>query len=114
MAASQQLLQLAAQSPVLAQTRITGLGAGAQLSLTIDRDKAAALGVDFAEAAQLVSTAMGSAYVGKLTNQGWHKHAWVQADQGNRMQPDEVLKLTARNSHRDMVPTSPFLSYEER
>src|SRR3546814_9323718 len=69
MAASQQLLQLAAQSPVLAQTRITGLGAGAQLSLTIDRDKAAALGVDFAEAAQLVSTAMGSAYVGKRSEE---------------------------------------------
>src|SRR5690606_17102771 len=47
MAATQQLLQMAMQSPVLANTRITGLGAGTQLSLTIDRDKAAALGVNF-------------------------------------------------------------------
>jgi multidrug efflux pump len=112
MAASQQLLQMAAQSPVLAQTRITGLGPGAQLSLTIDRDKAAALGVDFAEAAQLVSTAMGSAYVGKFTNQGWVQNVWVQADQGHRMEPNDVLKLNARNSQGEMVPLSSFVSYE--
>ncbi|UYO95332.1 efflux RND transporter permease subunit [Pollutimonas sp. M17] len=112
MAASQQLLQMAAQNPVLSQTRITGLGPGAQLSLTIDRDKAAALGVDFAEAAQLVSTAMGSSYVGKFTNQGWIQNVWVQADQGHRMKPDDVLKLNARNSQGEMVPLSSFVSYE--
>src|SRR5690606_36847937 len=53
MAATQQLLQMASQSPILADTRITGLGAGPQLKLTIDRQKAAALGVDFNEAATL-------------------------------------------------------------
>src|SRR5690606_13500613 len=47
MAGAQQLLQLAAQSPVLSDTRITGLGPGPQMRLTIDRAKAAALGVDF-------------------------------------------------------------------
>src|SRR5690606_3986807 len=88
------------------------LGPGAQLSLTIDRDKAAALGVDFAEAAQLVSTAMGSAYVGKFTNQGWVQNVWVQADQGHRMEPNDVLKLNARNSQGEMVPLSSFVSYE--
>jgi len=112
MAASQQLLMLAAQSPILTQTRITGLGPGAQLSLTLDRDKAAALGVDFAEAAQLVSTAMGSAYVGKFTNQGWVQNVWVQADQGHRMNPDDLLKLNARNKQGEMVPLSSFASYE--
>src|SRR5690606_36794004 len=63
MAAAQQLLQMAAQNPVLADTRITGLGPGAQLSLHIDREKAAALGVDFSEVATLISTSLGSSYV---------------------------------------------------
>ncbi len=112
MAASQQLLMLAAQSPVLSQTRITGLGPGAQLSLTLDREKAAALGVDFAEAAQLVTTAMGSAMVGKFTNQGWVQNIWVQAEQEHRMSPDDVLKLNARNNQGQMVPLSSFASYE--
>lgn len=112
MAASQQLLQLAAQSPILSQTRITGLGPGAQLSVTIDRDKAAALGVDFAEAAQLVSTAMGSSYVGKFTNQGWVQNVWVQAEQTDRMNPDDILKLNARNNEGGMVPLSSFVTLD--
>jgi multidrug efflux pump len=110
MAASQQLLHMASQSPILSQTRITGLGAGPQLSLTIDRDKAAALGVDFGEAAQLISTAMGSAYTGKFTNQGWVQNVWVQADEEHRMTPDDVLKLNARNNQGQMVPLSSFVT----
>ncbi|MBP6017993.1 MAG: multidrug efflux RND transporter permease subunit [Burkholderiaceae bacterium] len=111
MAASQQLLLLASQSPVLAQVRVTGLGPGSQLSLTIDRDKAAALGVDFGEAANLISTSMGSSYAGKFTNQGWVQNVWVQADQEHRMTPDDVLKLNARNNSGEMVPLSSFVSY---
>jgi len=110
MAASQQLLQLASQSPVLSQTRVTGLGPGSQLQVEIDRDKAAALGVDFAEAAQLVSTALGSAYVGKFTNQGWVQNVWVQADQTHRMNPDDILKLNALNGQGEMVPLSSFVN----
>ena len=75
-------------------------------------DKAAALGVDFAEAAQLISTAMGSAYVGKFTNQGWVQNVWVQAEQQHRMSPDDVLKLNARNSVGEMVPLSSFVSVD--
>lgn len=112
MAASQQLLQLASQSPILSQTRITGLGPGAQLKVTIDRTKAAALGVDFSEAATLISTSLGSAYINKFTNQGWVQNVWVQADQQFRMSPDDMLKLNARNRNGEMVPLSSFVSYE--
>ncbi|NYT82486.1 efflux RND transporter permease subunit [Alcaligenaceae bacterium] len=112
MAATDQLLQKAAQSPILSGTRITGLGPGSQLSITLDRDKAAALGVDFAEAAQLISTAMGSSFVGKFTNQGWVQNVWVQAEDAHRMNPDDILKLNARNSQGEMVPLSSFVSYE--
>lgn len=111
-AAAQQLLQMAAQSPILAQTRITGLGAGPQLRIQIDRAKAAALGVDFSEAANLISTAIGSAYVGKFTNQGWVQNIWVQGDQTARMNPDDILKLNARNAQGGMVPLSSFVSLD--
>ncbi len=111
-AATQQLLQLASQSPILTGTRITGLGPGPQLKVDIDRDKAAALGVDFSEAAQLISTAIGSAYVGKFTNQGWVQNIWVQAEQEARMEPDDILRLNARNANGEMVPLSSFVSLE--
>jgi len=109
-AATAQLMGLAMQSPLLAQVRITGLGPGAQLSLEIDRDKAAALGVDFAEAANLISTAVGSAYINKFPNMGRMQNVWVQADQQYRMQVEDVLKLNARNREGGMVPLSAFVT----
>jgi len=111
-AGAQQLLLLAMKSPILANTRITGLGAGSQLSLTIDRDKAAALGVSFDEVATLISTAMGSAYVSKFTNLGWVQNVWVQADDNRRMNVDDILRLNARNASGDMVPLSSFVKVE--
>lgn len=109
--AAQQLLQLASQSEILTDTRITGLSPGPQLKVEIDRDKAAALGVDFAEVAQLISTSIGSSYVGKYTNMGWVQNIWVQAGEDYRMRPDEILNLNAKNSSGQMVPLSSFVSY---
>jgi multidrug efflux pump len=109
-AAAQQLLGMAAKSPILAQTRITGLGPGPELKVQIDRAKAAALGVDFSEAASIISTAIGSSYVGKFTNQGWVQNIWVQADEKDRMNPDDILRLNARNASGEMVPLSSFVN----
>ncbi len=111
---AQQLLNLAKQSPVLdpQSVRITGLGPGRQVSLKIDREKAAALGVNFDEVASLISTAMGSSYVGKFTNQGRVQSVWVQADAPYRMTTDDVLQLNARNTEGKMVPLSAFVSEE--
>jgi len=110
--AAQQLLGLAAQSPILAQVRITGLGSGPQLRVTIDRDKAAALGVNFAEVANLLSTALGSSYINKFPNLGRLQNVWVQADAQHRALADDVLKLNARNQLGEMVPLSAFVSIQ--
>lgn len=110
--ASQQLLMMASQSPVLAQTRVTGLGPGRQWNLKIDREKAAAQGVSFQEAAQLISTALGSAYIGKYTNSGWVESIWVQADDRFRMNIEDVMKLNAKNNEGKMVPLSTFVTAE--
>jgi len=112
MEATTQLMGLAMQSPVLSQVRITGLGPGAQLSLSIDREKAAALGVDFSEAAELISTALGSSYIGKFPNLGWMQNVWVQAEADFRMQVDDILRLNARNAQGAMVPLSSFVKAE--
>ncbi|ROT45210.1 efflux RND transporter permease subunit [Pusillimonas sp. NJUB218] len=110
MAASQQLLQLAQQSPILANTRITGLGAGPELRLDIDRDKAAALGVSFSEVSTMIATSLGSSYVSKFPNAGRMQNVWVQADAHARMSVEDVLKLNVRNNQGKMVPLSSFVS----
>ena len=110
--ATQELLMKAGQSSVLQDVRLTGLGGGSQLEITIDRDKAAALGVDFSEAATLISTALGSSYVGKFTNQGWVQNVWVQAEQEHRMSTEQILQLNARNNQGGMVPLSSFVTLD--
>ncbi|HLS42453.1 MAG TPA: efflux RND transporter permease subunit [Paenalcaligenes sp.] len=111
-AATQQLLQMANESPILTQTRVTGLGPGRQWNLKIDREKAAIQGVNFDEVAQLISTALGSAYIGKYTNNGWVENIWVQAEDKFRMNIEDVMKLNARNRMGEMVPLSTIVTAE--
>lgn len=110
--ATQELLRLANESPVLTQTRVTGLAPGRQWSLTIDREKAAIQGLDFSEVAELISTALGSAYIGKYTNNGWVENIWVQAEDKFRMDIEDVMKLNAKNRLGEMVPLATVVTAE--
>ncbi|OZI17759.1 multidrug efflux RND transporter permease subunit [Bordetella genomosp. 7] len=108
--ATGQLMGMAMQSPVLSQVRITGLGEGPQLNLTVDRDKAAALGVDFDAVATLLSTALGSAYIDKFPNMGRMQNIWVQAEARHRMQVEDILRMNVNNNQGGMVPLSSFVT----
>ncbi|MEN2426473.1 multidrug efflux RND transporter permease subunit [Chromobacterium vaccinii] len=105
-AAEAKLLELAAQSPVVAGVYPDGLPAGASIRLEIDRQKAEALGVPFASVSDTLSAAMGSAYVNDFPNQGRMQQVIIQADAPARMQIDNVLKLYVRNAAGSMVPLS--------
>ena len=106
--ARNQLLGMAAQSKVLAQVRPDGLEDAPQLQIDIDRDKASALGVDFGAINASLSTALGSRYVNDFPNRGRLQRVVVQADAPARMQPDDLLRLTAPNSLGQPVPFSSF------
>ncbi|MEW5887292.1 MAG: efflux RND transporter permease subunit [Pseudomonadota bacterium] len=107
-AARNQLLGLAAQSPVLAQVRPDGLEPAPQLQLDIDRERAAALGVGFEQIAHTLSVALGSAYVNDFPNAGRLQRVLVQADAPARMQPEDLLRLTVPNQQGQAVPLSAF------
>ena len=110
LAARNQLLGMAAQSPILAQVRPDGLEDAPQLQIDIDRDKANALGVDFSSINSALSTALGSRYVNDFPNQGRLQRVVVQADAPARMQPEDLMKLYASNSKGQPVPFSAFAS----
>ena len=110
MQAAGQMLGLAAQDPVLSQVRISGLGPGSQLSLSIDREKLAAMGVSFQEAAATLGTAMGGQFLGKFPNTGRMQNVWIQADQAFRNDIDDIMKLHARNQQGELVPLSAFVT----
>ena len=108
LAARNQLLGMAAKSPILAQVRPDGLEDAPQLQIDIDRDKANALGVSFSAINTALSTALGSSYVNDFPNQGRLQRVVVQAEATARMQPDDLLKLYAKNAKDQPVPLSAF------
>ena len=110
LAARNQLLGLASQSPVLTQVRPDGLEPAPQLQLDIDREKAAALGVGFESISAVVGTSLGSAYVNDFPNAGRLQRVVVQADAPARMQPEDILRLTVQNQRGQAVPLSAFAS----
>ena len=111
-AARNQMLGMAMQSKVLAGVRPDGLEDAPQLRLNIDRDKAAAQGVSFAAINNAISASLGSAYVNDFPNQGRLQRVMIQADAPARMQPEDILQLTALNTKGQAVPLSAFASTE--
>ena len=108
LAARNQLLGMASKSQIVQGVRPEGLEDSPQLQLNIDRDKANALGLSFADINGTLSTFLGSAYVNDFPNQGRQQRVVVQADTPQRMQPGDLLKLYVRNTKGDMVPFSSF------
>ena len=109
-AARNQLLGMASKSKVLTQVRPDGLEDAPQLQIDVDRDKASALSVSFDAINATLSTALGSTYINDFPNQGRLQRVVVQADATSRMQPDDILRLTASNALGKPVPLSSFAS----
>lgn len=105
-----QLLGLAAQSKLLANTRPNGQEDQPQFSVDIDQEKASALGIGLADINNTLSTAWGSDYVNDFIDRGRVKPVYLQADADFRMQPEDLDKWQVRNSGSAMVPFSAFAS----
>lgn len=110
LAARNQLLGMASQSKLLTQVRPNGMEDAPQLRLDINRDAASAQGVSFASIANVLSTALGSSYVNDFPNNGRLQRVIVQSDVRDRMQPEDILKLTVTNSSGMAVPLSSMVT----
>jgi multidrug efflux pump len=106
LAARNQLLGMAGQSKVLQGVRPDGLEDAPQLQLDIDRERAAAMGVGFDAIGNVLSTALGSAYINDFPSAGRLQRVIVQAEARARMQPDDVLRLTVPGNKGQLVPLS--------
>ncbi|MBS3651715.1 multidrug efflux RND transporter permease subunit [Pseudaminobacter sp. 19-2017] len=113
-AASAQLMEAAAKSPVLAGLRIEGMPDTAQIDLIIDREKANTFGVSFASINSTISASLGSSYMNDFPNAGRMQRVTVQADKDKRMQTEDLLNLHVRNANGGMVPLSAFAKVDWR
>ncbi|ATB44532.1 efflux RND transporter permease subunit [Corallococcus macrosporus] len=100
------VLRRAYESKVIAFPYQEGLPDGSTVRIQVDRERAAALGVSFADINSVISTALGSTYVNDFPNKGYMQQIILQARAESRMQVEDVLKLPVRNVRGQMVPLS--------
>ena len=108
LAARNQLLAEAAQSPMLVGVRPNGIEDAPQYELNIDREKARALGVAVSDIDATLATAWGSSYVNDFIDRGRVKKVFVQGEPSARMLPEDLNKWYVRNQEGGMVPFSAF------
>ncbi|MDO9500143.1 efflux RND transporter permease subunit [Falsiroseomonas sp.] len=108
MAARNQLLGMAAQSPVLAGVRPNGLNDEAQFRLVVDWERASALGLSVSDINTTLSTAWGSTYVNDFLDRGRIKRVYMQGEAESRMLPGDLDRWFVRNASGQMVPFSAF------
>ncbi|MGF7148728.1 multidrug efflux pump [Sphingomonas zeicaulis] len=108
LAARNQVLGAASQSPVLAGVRPEGQEDAPQLKVEIDRVKARALGLSIGDVNATLAIAFGSAYANDFTRDGRVLRVLLQADAPHRMTPQDVLDLRTRNAEGQMVPFGAF------
>lgn len=101
--AAQLLIQKATESGKIISPHISGLGPGPQLSIEVNREKAATLGVDISSVRSVLSAAVGSSFIGKFPNNGRMQNIWVQADDSGRLALEDILKLKVQNSLGELV-----------
>jgi multidrug efflux pump len=104
---------MAARDPDLSQLHYNGVADNPSFKVTVDREKAGALGVNPSDADQVFSIAWGSRYVNNfLDTDNRIKKVYVQADAPFRMNPADIEKLFVRNSTGTMVPLSAISNSE--
>ena len=110
--ARNQFLGMAAQSKVLAGVRPNGLNDEPQYQLTVDDEKASALGITLSNINQTLSIALGGSYVNDFIDRGRVKKVYVQGEAFSRMTPEDLNKWYVRNDSGTMVPLSAIATGE--
>lgn len=107
--ARNQLLGMVAQHPdTVVGVRPNGLEDTPQYKLTVDQEKAQALGVSISDINTTLGAAWGGSYVNDFIDRGRVKKVYVMGKADSRMLPDDINKWYVRASNGDMVPFSAF------
>ncbi|GGY53631.1 efflux RND transporter permease subunit [Pseudoduganella albidiflava] len=112
MAARNQLLGMAAQNKALVGVRPNGQEDTPQYKVTIDQQKATALGLAVADVNRVLSVGWGSSYVNDFVDRGRVKKVFMQGQPDSRMVPEDLGKWFVRNNAGEMVPFSAFATGE--
>ncbi|ROO40477.1 multidrug efflux RND transporter permease subunit [Pseudomonas sp. 7SR1] len=110
--ARDQLLEGAKASPQIGHLSEDGLADAPQINVSIDREKAEALGVSFDVISSALAAALGSEQINEFANQGRMQRVIIQADGVSRQTPEALLRLQVPNRQGRLVPLDAFSRFE--
>ena len=85
-----------------------------QVTVDIDRDKAAVLGLSMADVGNALSAMLGGGYVNYFSMEGRSYRVMAQADQPFRLNPEQVLGYYIRASNGQLVQLSTIATISHR
>jgi hydrophobe/amphiphile efflux-1 (HAE1) family protein len=105
---TQQFIARAAQDKTFAFVQTLWRAQTPQLYVDVDRNRAAALGVNLQEAFNTLSATLGTLYVNDFNKYGRTWQVLLSADSEYRKRPDDIGALHVRGANNQMVPISAF------
>ena len=107
-----QILGMSAQNPKLQAVRPNGLSDVPQFKITIDHEKATALGLKISDINETLQTAWGSEFINNFIDKGRVKRVYVQSDAPYRMMPEDIKHWHVKNNKGKMVPLDSVATFE--
>ncbi|QBE70073.1 RND transporter [Synechococcus sp. WH 8101] len=108
-----QLIQAGNSDPDLDRVYTLFAPESPQIAIDVDRDRMAALGVDFGAAMQTFSVNFGGLYVNDTFQEGKVRRVYVQAGAESRATPDKLTALYVKDQQGDQIPLSEFFTVKE-
>ena len=81
-----------------------------QIDTHVDRERAKTYGVAVTDVFETLQAYLGSVYVNDFNRFGRTYQVNVQAEQGFRLQPEQIGRLKTRNATGEMVPLGSLVS----
>ena len=103
----------AKEDPRLASVTSLYQGTVPQFQIQVDRNRAELLGVNVQDVYATLSEYMGSNYVNDFVEFDRIFQVTMQASGNDRRNPQDLMRLSARNASGDMVPFSAFTTVKE-
>jgi len=84
-----------------------------QIAIDVDRDRMAALGVDFGSAMKTFSVNFGGLYVNDTFQEGKVRRVYVQAGPDSRSTPDQLSSIYVKDQLGEQIPLAEFFTVNE-
>jgi len=106
------MMGAASQSKVLAGVQTLWRPASPQLKVSVDREKAKALGVPLDAAFNTLAATLGTYYVNDFNKHGRAWQVLMSADKQYRQRPEDIARIFVKSERGEMVSVASFAKIE--